>query len=70
MQVTIDVPDSLPPEFLKLRIQEIEQNLKNEAEFFSMYSSFNQETILAIEAVERGEVELTSLDELRKLAQG
>jgi hypothetical protein len=35
-----------------------------------MYSTFNQETILAIEAVERGEVELTSLDELRKLAQG
>jgi hypothetical protein len=64
MQVTIDVPDSLPPEFLKLRIQEIEQNLKIEAEFFSMSSTFNQETILAIEAVERGEVELTSLDEL------
>ena len=34
MQVIIDVPDTLPPEFLKLRIQEIEQNLKNEAEFF------------------------------------
>ncbi len=70
MQVTIDVPDSLPAEFLKLRIQEIEQNLKNEAKYFSMYSIFNQETLLAIEAVERGEVELTSLDELRKLAQG
>jgi hypothetical protein len=69
MQVTIDVPDSLPPEFLKLRIQEIEQNLKNEAKYFSMYSIVNQETLLAIEAAERGEVELTSLDELRKLAQ-
>jgi hypothetical protein len=34
MQVTIDIPDSLPAEFLKLRIQEIEQNLKNEADFF------------------------------------
>ncbi|MEI6709032.1 MAG: hypothetical protein WCK96_18065 [Methylococcales bacterium] len=70
MQVTIDVPDSLPAEFLKLRIQEIEQNLKNEAKYFSMYSIVNQETLLAIEAVEWGEVELTSLDELRKLAQG
>jgi uncharacterized protein YwgA len=29
----------------------------------------NQETLLAIEAVERGEVERTSLKELRKLAQ-
>jgi hypothetical protein len=70
MQVTFDVPDSLAPEFLKLRIQEIEQKLKNEAAFFSIYLTFNQETLLAIEAVERGEVKLTSLDELRKLAQG
>ena len=69
MQVIIDVPDTLPPEFLKLRIQEIEQNLRNEAKFFSMYTPLNQETLLAIEAVERGEVELTSLEELRKLAQ-
>lgn len=29
----------------------------------------NQETLLAIEAVERGEVEKTSLEELKKLAQ-
>ena len=36
MQITIDVPDSLPLEFLKLRIQEIEQNLKSEAKTFAI----------------------------------
>jgi hypothetical protein len=36
MQITIDVPDNLPLEFLKLRIQEIEQNLKSEAKTFAM----------------------------------
>ncbi len=36
MQITIDVPDNLPLEFLKLRIQEIEQNLKSEAKTFAI----------------------------------
>ena len=35
MQMTINVPDSLPSEFLKLRIQELEQNLISEAKFFA-----------------------------------
>ena len=69
MQITINVPDTLPPEFLKLRIQEIEKNLITEAQFFSDYALPNHETLLAIAAVERGEVEATSIEELRKLAQ-
>jgi hypothetical protein len=69
MQITINVPDTLPSEFLKLRIQEIEKNLKNEAKFFATYSLPNRETLHAIKAVERGEVEPTSIEELRKLAQ-
>lgn len=70
MKITINVPDTLPPEFLNLRIKEIEQSLITEAKFFATYySQPNQETLLAIEAVERGEVEMTSMEELRKLAQ-
>jgi hypothetical protein len=38
-------------------------------QFFSNYQLPNHETLLAIAAVERGEVEQISLDELRKLAQ-
>ena len=34
MQVTIEVPDNLPPKQLRQRIKEIEANLKNEAEIF------------------------------------
>jgi hypothetical protein len=69
MQITINVPDNLPQEFLKLRIQELEQNLITEAKFFTAYQLPNKETLLAIEAVERGEVEITSIEELRQLAQ-
>lgn len=69
MQITINVPDTLPQAFLKQRIQEIEQSFITEARFFTGYQHPNQETILAIEAVERGEVEMTSMEELRKLAQ-
>lgn len=69
MRITINVPDNLPPEFLKLRVQEIEQGFITEAQFFTAYQLPNQETLLAIEAVERGEVEITSIEELRKLAQ-
>ncbi len=38
MQMTINVPDSLPTEFLKLRIEELEQNLISEAKFFSDFT--------------------------------
>lgn len=69
MQITINVPDTLPSAFLKLRIQEIEKNFKNEAKFFATYPQPNRETLRAIKAVERGEVEPTSIEELRKLAQ-
>jgi hypothetical protein len=69
MQITINVPDTLPQAFLKQRIQEIEQSFITEALFFTGYQQSNQETLLAIEAVERGEVEMTSIEELRKLAQ-
>ena len=34
MQMTIDVPDTLPQERIKQRIQELEQSLINEALFF------------------------------------
>jgi hypothetical protein len=69
MRITINVPDNLPAEFLKLRVQEIEQGFITEARFFTSYQLPNQETLLAIEAVERGEVEITSIEELRQLAQ-
>ena len=69
MQITINVPDTLPQEFLTQRIKDIEQSFITEAKFFSAYQQPNQETLLAIEVVERGEVEITSLEELRKLAQ-
>ena len=35
MQVLINVPDTLPPEVLKRRIQEIEKTLKREAKKFT-----------------------------------
>lgn len=38
MQMTINVPDTLPAEFLKLRIQELEQNLISEAQFFAEFT--------------------------------
>jgi hypothetical protein len=68
MQITINVPDTLPQAFLKQRIQEIEQSFITEACFFTGYQQLNQETLSAIEAVERGEVEMTSIEELHKLA--
>lgn len=67
MQIIINVPDTLPQAFLKQRIQEIEQSFITEARFFTGYQHPNKETLLAIEEVERGEVEITSLEELRKL---
>jgi hypothetical protein len=67
MQITINVPDTLLQEFLKQHIQEIEQSFITEAQFFTGYQNPSQETLLAIEAVERGEVEKTSLEELRLL---
>jgi hypothetical protein len=36
MQITLNVPDTLPPEFLKRRIQEIEKSLKKEAKKFAI----------------------------------
>ena len=69
MQITINVPDNLPTEFLKLRITEIEANLKAEAVFFTHYAFINQETVLAIESVEKGDIEKVSLQELRALAE-
>jgi hypothetical protein len=38
MQITINVPDSLPQERLKQRIKELEQSLINEAKFFAVFS--------------------------------
>jgi PHD/YefM family antitoxin component YafN of YafNO toxin-antitoxin module len=42
MQMTINVPDSLPAEFLKLRIQELEQNLISEAKFFADFTVWDE----------------------------
>jgi hypothetical protein len=38
MQMTIDVPDTLPQERLKQRIKELEQSLLMEAQFFAVFS--------------------------------
>ncbi|MCX7066250.1 MAG: hypothetical protein NTW85_00900 [Methylococcales bacterium] len=38
MQITINVPDTLPQERLKQRIKELEQSLINEARFFAVFS--------------------------------
>ena len=35
MQVTIDVPDSLPQERLRQRIKELEESLREEAQFLA-----------------------------------
>ncbi|MCX7067354.1 MAG: hypothetical protein NTW85_06650 [Methylococcales bacterium] len=37
MQITINVPDTLPQERLKQRIKELEQSLINEAKFFCCF---------------------------------
>lgn len=37
MQITINVPDTLPQERLKQRIKELEQSLITEAEFFTVF---------------------------------
>ncbi len=37
MQITINVPDTLPQERLKQRITELEQSLINEAKFFTLF---------------------------------
>lgn len=37
MQITINVPDTLPQERLKQRIKELEQSLINEAKFFTLF---------------------------------
>lgn len=42
MQMTINVPDTLPAEFLKLRIQELEQNLISEAKFFADFTVWDE----------------------------
>jgi PHD/YefM family antitoxin component YafN of YafNO toxin-antitoxin module len=42
MQMTINVPDTLPAEFLKLRIQELEQNLISEAKFFADFTAWDE----------------------------
>ena len=42
MQMTINVPDTLPTEFLKLRIQELEQNLISEAKFFADFTVWDE----------------------------
>jgi hypothetical protein len=36
MQITINVPDTLPQDRIKQRIQELEQSLINEAKFFAL----------------------------------
>jgi len=44
MQMTINVPDTLPQERIKQRIQELEQSLINEALFFSFFAK--QQTVM------------------------
>lgn len=38
MQITINVPDTLPQERLRQRIQELEQSLITEAKFFALFA--------------------------------
>ncbi|WP_394754621.1 hypothetical protein [Crenothrix sp.] len=38
MQITINVPDTLPQERLKQRIKELEQSLITEAKFFAVFA--------------------------------
>lgn len=42
MQMTINVLDTLPAEFLKLRIHELEQNLISEAKFFGDFTAWDE----------------------------
>ncbi len=42
MQMMINVPDTLPAEFLKLRIQELEQSLISEAKFFADFTVWDE----------------------------
>jgi Protein of unknown function (DUF2559) len=44
MQITINVPDTLPQERLRQRIQELEQSLITEAKFFALFAK--QQTAL------------------------
>lgn len=57
MQMTIDVPDTLPQERLKQRIKELEQSLLMEAQFFAVFSK--QQT--ALKTVKRNTVILGTL---------
>jgi hypothetical protein len=51
MQMTIDVPDTLPQERLKQRIKELEQSLIMKSQFFAVFSK--QQTTLTTKETDR-----------------
>ncbi len=60
MQITINVPDTLPHERLKQRIRELEQSLINEAKFFVGFSK--KQTVINDDPWTNTNVALPSVD--------
>jgi hypothetical protein len=73
MQMTINVPDTLPAEFLKLRIQELEQNLISEAKFFADFMVWDETKYLlstpanAVKLFKEHDISLGKAAELAKM---
>ncbi len=60
MQLTINVPDTLPQERLTQIIKEVEQRLINEAKSFTLFSS--QKTVLDNDPWTNANIDLPSID--------
>lgn len=48
MQMTINVPDTLPQERIKQRIKELEQTLMNDIRLFSSFNKTNSAVKLSV----------------------
>lgn len=53
MQMTINVPDTLPQERIKQRIQELEQILMNDVRIFSSFNKVNSSVKLSVLKAEK-----------------
>jgi hypothetical protein len=68
MQITINVPDTLPQELLKQRIKDIEQSFITEAKFFANFSKHQtseQETNYLLSTPANAQRLLHSLEQAR-----
>jgi len=66
MQLTINVPDNLPKAVVTQRIKELEQNLQNEANFFTnalAAKQAKQEKLAALTKISQECAALPTLDE-------